>query len=352
MPRFECSNYQDWRIRQEDFNAVGEFCSIFKDCRLELSFIAGSGTIVLDYEIGMAKKPVTFFGFTVDLDDGWIYLTKVGDIPSLKVGLISDLFRYFTGSVVSRDAALRAVEKFKLTGSLSKMFDTMDESIDGSMISASLHKVVRTSINIRTSKVEDFAKMYRKVGKAFRNAYQIFTNTDSVSNDVALQVQKDFVMVKDGGYRSSEWVPEEGTTEDSLYLASTPAYWRDKQLLNKGSSAKRSLLASNVLEVCDSMDGAEDVVLSTDVSKRLKNLGFDTLLTSRELASITSNSSYIETMKKQSSVDANTVDSDWGRIKIVGYAGNPMDTTAGVIRNSIKMLNKVIVKIKSIKEGK
>ena len=45
--------------------------------------------------------------------------------------------RYFVNGPVSREVALMGVEKFKLTGSLKKMFESMESYSSGSMISVS-----------------------------------------------------------------------------------------------------------------------------------------------------------------------------------------------------------------------
>lgn len=335
-----CEFPVSWRFKAEDVDHINKLCNLFSDCRLVLEVV--NSNIVFDYEVGVPKQPILFLGFTVDLVDGTFYYGRIKGTNAVRIGNINDLMRHFVNGPVSREVALMGVEKFKLTGSLKKMFEAMEAYSDGSMISVTVNSKVGESIQRKIQRVEDF---YEKVIPQFNSKMNTLLRhvRRNISDESKVTFNRDLKSVID--MTSFEYNVTK--TEEEMLLSCSPSAYHRAGFEDKPS--KQAILASNLLDICDSVDGAEDVVLTTDLKGRLKHLGVDTLLTSRELSSVTANPAYVRMLKNSSEHDT---DLTHLKLRDVGNWGVSMTSNvAYVARNSLKMLSKIVAKIKAIKEG-
>lgn len=317
---------------------INDFMNVFKDKRLILE--SSNGIVSLEVETGTPVKPVLFLGMVVDLVDGMMYYDTVYGADSVKIGYINDFMSYFTGNVVSRDAALMGVEKFKLTGNLTKMFDLVNTFQEGSIISATINARLNTSVRDQVKKISDFfdTKMRyfrRSINRLVRTSY----DKDDMS-DEAIAFRRELGYIYDGMRLHSDGK----NIEETMFRSSTPLAYEER--LVSYNANKQALLASNIVDICEAMDDADDVVLSTDLKNRLKSAGVDKILNGRELSSITANPAYVKVMK-----DSWTADADLSKVVINKYSDSRDSKVYDVMRNSIKMITKMVLKIKVIKEG-
>lgn len=337
---------ESWRFGANDVANIMKLANKFSDSRLQVK-IDTNGMVTVDYESGVPKKPVLFCGLTVDIESGWVYATKIPDINCCKLGVVNDLFREFIGRAVSRDEAISAIEKFKLTGSLSKMFDQIDTTGGGSMIASSVNAVMTEGKVIKSDRVTAFLnnvsayyKSFHHLIKAMKEKYPQYP-----------EVEKDLWSYDRNFSETNDKleIPKRGSVDEVILLASTPAYVNNQDkglLLYGGRYPKQAILASNVVEICDAMDKGDEVVLSTDLKGRLKNAGFDRILSSREMTSVSANPEFVRTLSRQSISNADNV-------KVAtDVTQNSWHIDPIKVRNSIKGLSKVIVKITSAKEVK
>lgn len=329
----------NYRIDINSVNSLNRFLDNFSDCRVVIELKDTQATF--DFEVGVAKKPVLFLGFVVDLEDGSLYYGKMYALDAIRIGYVNDLMKCFMGYPVSRDIALLGVEKFKLTGSLKKMFESMESYSEGSMISTTVNSKLRESVQEKVKRAEKFYDS--EIDTFLENMRRIIRNLSwSLKDDEKIRFDKEFRAVR----RSRNDFTKVSSIEENMFRASSPAAY-ESHVVN-GNLTKQSILASNVLDICNAMEGAEDVVLTSDLKGRLKNLGIDSILNGRELGSITANPAYLNELRH-----LNEINSDLTDIYISqGYPMSIDDSYVYIIRNSIKMLGKIVAKIKLVKEGK
>ena len=163
---------------------------------------------------------------------------------------MNDLFREFIGRAVSRDAAISAIEKFKLTGSLSKMFDQIDTTGGGSMIASSVNAVMTEAKVIKSDRISAFLNVVSDYYKGFNHLIKAMKENYHQYPEVEKDLWSyDRILSKTNNRLE---IPERSTVDEVILLASTPAYVnnQDKRLLLRDDRySKQAILASNVVEM-------------------------------------------------------------------------------------------------------
>jgi hypothetical protein len=227
------------------------------------------------------------------------------------------------------------------------MFDQIDAAGDGSMIASSVNAVMTEAKVIKSDRISAFLNVVSDYYKSFNHLIKAMKENYSQYPEV----EKDLWSYDRNLSKTNDKleIPKRSTIDEVILLASTPAYVnnQDKDLmLRDGRYLKQAVLASNVVEICDAMDKGDEVVLSTDLKGRLKNVGFDRILSSRELTSVSANPEFVKTLSRQSISNADNIKVAKDVVQSRWFI-DPIK-----VRNSIKGLSKVIVKITSAREVK
>lgn len=333
---------REWSLNEKKKN-IDALTNLFTGTKLEFETDYQANKVRISYETGLPKKPVMFLGLTVDLDDGMVYFSRLLNAEAVKLGNVNGLMSYIMGRGVSRDVALMAIEKFKLTGSIKKTLDLNDEFLDGSIISQNVNNLTADSESVRRSRFIGILDIVDKAFESFRSLMESLKTWGD--GDQAAEINRNF----SASTTYTRQLPSEGKGEEyDAHIASCATFWTGYEVAS--AESKQVVLASNAVELCDAMDGAEDFVFSTDLKKRVRELGFDKILTSREISSVVSNPKHVDVVKDQVSNDADLNKIRWNKTSESRYAyKNGSSKNSILIRNTIKMLGKLYDKIRSIR---
>lgn len=333
---------KEWSLNEKKKN-IDAITNLFTGAKLEFEPDYQANKVRVSYETGLPKKPVMFLGLIVDLDDGMVYFSRLLNAEAVKLGNVNGLMSYVMGRGVSRDVALMAIEKFKLTGSIKKTLDLNDEFLDGSIISQNVNQLTSDSESVKRIRFLSIMQIVDNAFESFRSLIGMMVNW--ADDDQKGEMKRNFT----ASTSYTRQLPSEGKGEEyDAHIASCATFWTGYEVSSVGS--KQVVLASNAVELCDAMDGAEDFVFSTDLKKRVRELGFDKILTNREISSVVSNPKYVDAVKDQISNDADINKIRWSTTSETRYAyQNGTSKNSVIIRNTIKMLSKLYDKIRSIR---
>lgn len=266
MPSFELKGGSDRELQKSIDNFKKKYNLTVN---VSISGYSGSGDPLAQLEESDVPSCIGFLNMAIDVKTLDIILTPTALIAPVRLSNLGTMFSHILDKPLNNDELLRLIEVYKLNGKFDQFMKDLvsSEVVAGSVISSYLAST--TTILPKEAR----QKILTAVGDLRADKNQFSGNLTSWRNfSPAAKVYSRAMM------KSFQTYVNPTDSDQTLYKSSLI----DNEFEDKVTEIK----CSNILEMTKLAMDEDDVIYSSDTKKALTRMGFDKLITARELTSI------------------------------------------------------------------
>lgn len=233
---------------------------------IRIAGISSSGDPMAQIEETDVPSCIGFLGIAIDPATMDIILTPTALIAPIRLSNLGTMFSKILEKPIDNEELLRLIEIYKLNGKFEQFLKDINNStsITGSVIGHYINNnAVVLNSEVRQKILQAIVSLKRRIGVLSGVINESWSPLSSVYAN-AIHTYNPSINVKD--------------SDNILYRYSTIEYFPGEKVTE--------IKCSNILELTKLAADEDDVIFSADTKKALTRLGFDKILTGRELTSI------------------------------------------------------------------
>lgn len=265
MPSFELRGSSDRDLQKSLDNFKKKYNLTVN---VSVSGYSGNGNPLAQLEESDVPSCIGFLNMAIDVKTLDIILTPTALIAPIRLSNLGTMFSHILDKPLNNDELLRLIEVYKLNGKFDQFIKDLvtSEVVAGSVISSYLAST--TTILPKEAR----QKILAAVGGLRADKNEFSGNLTSWNSSPLAKVYSRAMT------KSFQTYVNTTDSDQTLYKSSLI----DNEFEDKVTEIK----CSNILEMTKLAMDEDDVIYSSDTKKALTRMGFDKLITARELTSI------------------------------------------------------------------